>query len=940
MPLQPGGLYCLRFYGRVDSGVSGGCIVAGTDRVNRDFRLTEKWQAYHYIFSAPQGRETSHVRLGQWQQKGVAYFDQVELLPVTPLLSIEEYDLGEGEGVDNGVYHFQADYGWEGANYHPALRTNHCGFNSDRWTFAPGDEVVYRHHLTSASQLRATLRVNINYYDHGELKISASRDAGATWIAIGVLNGQNRNGKLVLPAQLFPATEIMVRLAAAGDGASFQVNTYVYEAALDSSIPSREGKTRFLEQQQVHPDWDFNFKYASRLGIGTGSGLVYTVRNRQASTQGLQGWLQLDNHRPSSFKLGAARPGSLITGRLPLVLQSPGQHVISVKMSTSQGDLLFWGQTEIRVGILQDPRPGLWLAENRDALIYWCDSGWKIGQASAPPRKPTRSRPQPVQVSLARGEHEAVQIVINPSISGTLDRAALSSFRAAGSPDPALTGQLFEVAHVRVKQPTDNTCESGWYPDPLPPLHPPLVLRAGQTQPLWLDLRAAKGAQAGDHTGNLDLVLAGRQIRIPLRVHVYDFALPRETHLRSALGLDPHNINRYHNLTNQEPQQRVYDKYLENFAEHRISPYSFFAYDMIQVQFKGTGADLHAQLDFSRFDRAAARWLDTQHFNSFLLPLQGMGGGTFQSRHLGELAGFKEGTPEHARLFKDYLGQVEKHLRERGWLDKAYTYWFDEPDPKDYDFVVEGMKRIKAAAPGIKRMLTEQPEPALLGNVEIWCGLTPEWTPGQVRTRREAGEEVWWYICCAPKAPYVTEFIDHPGTELRLWPWQSWQYGVQGILVWATTYWTSPLVYPEPTLQDPWQDPMSYVSGYDFPPGHVGYWGNGDGRFLYPPRRNFATTAASSTEEPVNSIRWENLRDGMEDYEYFWLLQNLIQRAQTVPGSSVWIQDARQLLKIPARISQDLTHFTDDPRLMLSHRDRVARMIEKGQRLLRRVGKE
>ena len=40
----------------------------------------------------------------------------------------------------------------------------------------------------------------------------------------------------------------------------------------------------------------------------------------------------------------------------------------------------------------------------------------------------------------------------------------------------------------------------------------------------------------------------------------------------------------------------------------------------------------------------------------------GLGGGTFHSRHLGELEGFQEGTPEHARLFGDSLGQVERHL--------------------------------------------------------------------------------------------------------------------------------------------------------------------------------------------------------------------------------------------------------------------------------------
>jgi hypothetical protein len=276
------------------------------------------------------------------------------------------------------------------------------------------------------------------------------------------------------------------------------------------------------------------------------------------------------------------------------------------------------------------------------------------------------------------------------------------------------------------------------------------------------------------------------------------------------------------------------------------------------------------------------------------------------------------------------VGQVAGHLRARGWLDKAYTYWFDEPDPKDYEFVVEGMKRIRAAAPGLRRLLTEQPEKALLGHVEIWCGLTPEWTREKVDARRAAGEEVWWYVCTGPKAPYVTLFIDHPGTEMRLWPWQSWQYGVQGLLVWETTYWNSPAAFPAPKLQDPWADPMGYVSGYDFQAGHVGYWGNGDGRFVYPPRRADLHDTTPCLDGPVNSIRWENLRDGMEDYEYFWLLEQEVKRvaARKQERDAGRLQQARRLLEVPEDISKDLTHFTTDPRPLLAHRDRIAKMIE------------
>lgn len=578
--------------------------------------------------------------------------------------------------------------------------------------------------------------------------------------------------------------------------------------------------------------------------------------------------------------------------------------------------------------LLDDPRPGYWLAESGGLGVWWCESGWKIGRQRAMPPRPQRGEVRPVSVSAARGEYEAAQVVLRPERDGQLLAAELSPLRGRWGRRAPITARVDEVAYVQVTHPTDETCRPGWYPDPLPPLRTPLTLRAGQNQPLWLTFHVPRQTRAGDYRATLRLETTLGNVQVPVAVHVFDFALPEETHLRSALGLGSGEINRYHRLSRREDQEAVFEKYLENFAQHRISPYSFDEYAPIEVRFVGEGTNKHAEVDFTRFDRAAARWLDTRRFNTFLIPLRGMGGGTFHSRYLGELEGFKEGTPEHARLFRDYLGQIERHLRQRGWLDRAYTYWFDEPDPKDYEFVVEGMKRLKAAAPGIKRMLTEQPEPALLGHVDIWCALTPEWTPEKVAARRAAGEEVWWYICCGPKAPYVTEFIDHPGTELRLWPWQSWQYGVQGILIWATLYWHSPAAYPGAQLQDAWQDPMSWVSGYDTPAGEKKPWGNGDGRFLYPPRRDPNTAREPCLEGPINSLRWENLRDGMEDHEYFWLLRQETERLAAKRAAAALVKQARALLQVPPEVSRDLTHFTTDPRPLLLHRERIAAVIE------------
>ena len=573
---------------------------------------------------------------------------------------------------------------------------------------------------------------------------------------------------------------------------------------------------------------------------------------------------------------------------------------------------------------------GYWLAQTEDLSVWWCESGWKVGRESGLLAKP-HGNPEPVAVSAARGEFESAQVVLRPEKQGELVWAEAGPLHNQWGREAPISVEVFEVAYVQVTRPTDSTGAPGWYPDPLPSLPLPLALPAHQNQPLWLTFHVPRDTKAGDYHGELRLKTTLGDVNVPLRVHVYDFALPEETHLKSALGMGTHEINLYHHLEQPADKEAVYEKYLRNFAEHRISPYSFYDYAPIDIRFAGDGTNKHAQVDFTKFDRAAERWLDQAHFNTFMLPLRGMGGGTFQSRHLGELEGFQEGTPEFARLFQDYLSQIETHLRERKWLPKAFTYWFDEPAPKDFNFVVDGMERLHAAAPGIRRMLTVEPEPPLLDHVDIWCGLTPKWTPELVRQRRQAGEEVWWYICCGPHAPYITEFIDHPGTELRLWPWQSWQYGVQGILIWETLYWTSPAAFPPPKLQDPWADPMSYTSGYDQKPGEIGYWGNGDGRFLYPPRRAASIDKDPCLDAPINSIRWENLRDGMEDYEYFWLLQQAVTRELVWHGDTELLKQAREVLKVPPEVSVDLTHFTADPRLILFHRDRVARMIERMQ---------
>ena len=340
-------------------------------------------------------------------------------------------------------------------------------------------------------------------------------------------------------------------------------------------------------------------------------------------------------------------------------------------------------------------------------------------------------------------------------------------------------------------------------------------------------------------------------------------------------------------------------------------------------------ADLRPQFDFAAWDRAMTRAIDYYHFNSFRIGIQGMGGGTFHARYEPSLLGYGEDTPEYKAAFGSYCRQLQEHLREKGWLNEAFVYWFDEPDPKDYAFVNNGFAKLKAAAPDLRRMLTEQVEEALVGGPNIWCPVTPGYDPARAEQRRKHGETFWWYVCTGPKAPYCTLFIDHPATELRVWLWQTWQRKIAGILVWQTNYWTSSAAYPDPARpQDPYEDPMGWTSGYSTPGGARRPWGNGDGRFIYPPE-----AAATGRQEravlggPVDSIRWEMLRDGIEDYEYLAVLKRRLDAAGAALAAERRATYAA-LLEVPAAVTGDMTVFTADPAPIERRRDEVARAIE------------
>jgi hypothetical protein len=154
----------------------------------------------------------------------------------------------------------------------------------------------------------------------------------------------------------------------------------------------------------------------------------------------------------------------------------------------------------------------------------------------------------------------------------------------------------------------------------------------------------------------------------------------------------------------------------------------------------------------------------------------------------------------------------------------------------------------------------------------------------------------------------------------------SYQWKLKGILIWRVNYWNSPEASPAGTLQNPWEDPMSYMTGYGTANGQLRYWGNGDGRLLYPPNRNPNDRSKQYLVGPVCSVRLENLRDGIEDYEYFHLLEEAVKNAR--PDQMGLIAKAKSLLDVPESIFRDGRTFTKNPQMLLAYRKQIGEVLD------------
>ena len=224
----------------------------------------------------------------------------------------------------------------------------------------------------------------------------------------------------------------------------------------------------------------------------------------------------------------------------------------------------------------------------------------------------------------------------------------------------------------------------------------------------------------------------------------------------------------------------------------------------------------------------------------------------------------------------------------------AMFYGYDEKPKETWPAMGECFRELHEAFPDVKTMTTahvymDWPDPVARMkeyNIDVVAPWIHPGYPIYYRFAdgekvRAAGLQLW---------AYNINFQTHlPPIQSRLTFWEMFQQKADGWLYYAVNGWPK-----DSKPIDPARGPL-----VDYVPETP----NSQGELIY-----------EGTEGPIGSLRFANVRDGIEDYEYLWALSE----------KAGDIEVAREMAE---SVAWGVLQWTKDPNVVSSARDRVAQWI-------------
>ncbi len=497
-----------------------------------------------------------------------------------------------------------------------------------------------------------------------------------------------------------------------------------------------------------------------------------------------------------------------------------------------------------------------------------------------------------LKIEAAKNEHEGGQIIVTAGQSKKeITGIKVSDFTQGENTILSSSVDVYVQHYMNVKNPTTEFFIKGWYPDAIIPYgnymqkHKVILVDEGANQGIWFTFKVGKDVPAGLYSGSITLTIDGQDIAVPVTLKVWDFSLTDESHSESSFSIregyeGDFFLEGFPGVIYDTPE---YWKLLEDYyyfhLNYRITPTD------LPIPFK----------NINQFVSDAAKYIQDSRVTAYSIPYKK---GDFDNGEASQLVGA---------------------LKQAGLLEKAYYYLkseIDEPTQAQYQDVKDFSKKIRDIDPDLRHLVTTYINNEFFGHINTFCSIFKPFDSesyiNHAKERQEAGDHIWWYGCVFPKYPYPTYHLDDYLLGARLVSWMQKSIGIEGNLYWATNidFRYDGTQYAK---KDIWRNPESWVDP------NTGAIANGEGFLLYPGYEY-------GIKGPIPSLRLETIRDGNEDYEYLWLLEQKIKAASAKLGIQVNVDDFMK--PIYERLFTNINSYTKDPDNIIEARREVAEMIE------------
>ncbi len=484
-----------------------------------------------------------------------------------------------------------------------------------------------------------------------------------------------------------------------------------------------------------------------------------------------------------------------------------------------------------------------------------------------------------LSISAVRNEYESAQIILTGEKGVEYD-ITLSDLKSADG--TILSKDCFEVynqkyLYISKIKDSQAVTQIGWYPDALLPFEKAKEydenITGGKNQGIWVTLKTTKDQKAGVYQGNFTVSAGGKNYAVPVSVTVYDYTMTDAKHTKSSFMISAEEVA----WGEFDSTVELIDTYTEFLLDFRLDPEHLPGNDMVYAPLTGDSLE-----SFLYYAEKYTRDIRCSHYNlPFMMDTAVLAGETIKSVDFD--------------VFEDTLYALAERSVEKGvnLIEKAGTYFifFDEHDQNgsthiaNYNLskaesvckaVAQDLEtslecddadlkaRIIKSIAGIKHKLVGKLSDAVTAHAQMVPTID---VYNSEENRKMYADfdyecygdegELWTYTCVGPRIPYPTYHGEDILLSSRIYSWMMYEYNIVGNLYWDTALYA-------------WRkESFGDLQLYDYYDTALRYPGaNLDGFLMYPGK-------PYGIYGPVASIRLHSIRDGNEDYEIMYALEQI-----------------------------------------------------------------